>query len=47
MNGAIILTFRERVVVKNQKYFNQMSRNPAAAIELKEVKANQGVKIDD
>ena len=47
MIGAILLTFRERVGVKKQSYFNQISRDPSTAIELIEVKSNQGVKIDD
>ena len=47
MIGAILLTFRERVGVKKQSYLNQISRNPSTAVELKEVKSNQGVKLDD
>ena len=47
MIGAILLTFRQRKGVKKQSYFNQISRNPSSSIELKEVKSNQGVKIDD
>ena len=47
MIGAILLTFRERSGVKKQNYFNQISRNPSTAVELKDVKSNQGVKIDD
>ena len=47
MIGAILLTFRERVGVKKQSYFRQISRSPATAVELKDVKSNQGVKIDD
>ena len=47
MIGAILLTFRERVGVKKQSYFNQISRNPSTAVELKEVKSNEGVRIDD
>ena len=47
MIGAILLTFRERTGVKKQSYFNQISRNPATSVELKEVKSNEGVKIDD
>ena len=41
MIGAILLTFRERVGVKKQSYFNQISRNPSTAVELKEVKSNE------
>ena len=47
MIGAILLTFRERVGVKKQSYFKQISRNPSTAVELKEVKSNEGVRIDD
>ena len=47
MIGAILLTFRERVGVKKQSYFNQISRDRSSAIELKDVKSNQGVNIDD
>ena len=47
MIGAILLTFRERVGVKRQSYFTQISRNPSSAIEFKDVESNKGVKIDD
>ena len=47
MIGAILLTFRERVGVKKQSYLKQISRSPSTSIELKSVKPNQGVKIDD
>ena len=47
MIGAILLTFRERVGVKKQSYLNQISRDPSNAVELIEVKSNQGVKVDD
>ena len=47
MIGAILLTFRERAGVKKQSYLNQISRNPSNAVELIEVKSNQGVKLDD
>ena len=47
MIGAILLTFRERIGVKKQSYIKQISRNPSTAVELKEVKSNEGVKIDD
>ena len=47
MIGAILLTFRERTGVKKQSYLNQISRNPSTAVELKDVKSNQGVKVDD
>ena len=47
MIGAILLTFRKREGVKKQSYINQISRNPTTAVELKDVKSYQGVKIDD
>ena len=47
MIGAILLTFRERIGVKKQSYINQISRNQSTAVELIDVKSNQGVKIDD
>ena len=47
MIGAILLTFRQRRGVKKQSYFNQISRNPSSSIELRDVKSNEGVKIDD
>ncbi len=47
MIGAILLTFRERKGVKKQSYFKQISRSPSSAIELKDIKSNEGVKIDD
>ena len=47
MIGAILLTFREREGVKKQSYFTQISRNPSTAVELKDVKSNEGVKLDD
>ena len=47
MIGAILLTFRKRSGVKKQSYFKQISRDPLSSVELKEVKSNDGVKIDD
>ena len=47
MIGAILLTFRKRSGVKKQSYFKQISRDPFSSVELKEVKSNEGVKIDD
>ena len=47
MIGAILLTFRERIGVKKQSYIKQISRNRSTAIELKDIKSYQGVKIDD
>ena len=47
MIGAIVLTFRQREGVKKQSYLKQVSRSPVSAVELVEVKSDQGVKIDD
>ena len=47
MIGAILLTFRERPGVKRQSYLKQISRNPSTSVELRDVQANKGVKIDD
>ena len=47
MIGAILLTFRKRIGVKKQSYIKQISRDPLSSVELKEVKSNDGVKIDD
>ena len=47
MIGAILLTFRERPGVKKQSYITQISREPSTAVEMKDVKFNEGVKIDD
>ncbi len=47
MIGAILLTFRKRSGVKKQSYFKQISRDPFSSVELKDVKSNEGVKIDD
>ena len=43
MIGAIVLTLRHRVGVKRQSIARQVSRVPAEAIELLEVKPGQGV----
>jgi len=47
MIGAILLTFRERSGVKRQSYIRQITREPKSSVELKDVKSNEGVKIDD
>ena len=47
MIGAILLTFRKRIGVKKQSYFNQISRTPSTSIELKDIKSNEGIKLDD
>ncbi len=47
MIGAILLTFRKRIGVKKQSYFTQISRTPSTSIELKDVKSNEGIKLDD
>jgi len=47
MIGAILLTYRRREGVKTQSYITQISREPSSSIEIKDVKFNEGVKIDD
>ena len=46
MIGAIVLTFRERIGVKKQSYFKQISREKKDSVELAEPEKNKGVKID-
>lgn len=43
MVGAIVLTLRHRVDVKRQDVLAQMYRDPAVAMELKDVKPGQGL----
>jgi NADH-quinone oxidoreductase subunit J len=43
MIGAIVLTLRHRVSVKRQNVLAQMWRDPAKAMELKDVKPGQGL----
>jgi NADH-quinone oxidoreductase subunit J len=43
MIGAIVLTLRQRVNVKRQDVLAQMYRDPAKAMELKDVKPGQGL----
>lgn len=43
MVGAIVLTLRHRVDVKRQDVLAQMYRDPAMAMELKDVKPGQGL----
>lgn len=43
MVGAIVLTLRHRVDVKRQNVLAQMYRDPAKAMELKDVKPGQGL----
>ncbi|UWQ94952.1 NADH-quinone oxidoreductase subunit J [Rhodobacteraceae bacterium M385] len=43
MVGAIVLTLRHRVDVKRQDIVAQMMRDPAKAMELKDVKPGQGL----
>ena len=43
MIGAIVLTMRHRVDVKRQDVIAQMMRDPATAMELKDVKSGQGL----
>ena len=46
MIGAIVLTFRERIGVKRQSYFRQISREKKEGVELANPESNKGVKID-
>ncbi|MGB8623073.1 MAG: NADH-quinone oxidoreductase subunit J, partial [Paracoccaceae bacterium] len=43
MIGAIVLTLRHRPNVKRQDILAQMYRDPAKAMELKDVKPGQGL----
>jgi len=43
MIGAIVLTLRHRSDVKRQSPYAQMMRNPAVAMEIKDVKPGQGL----
>ena len=43
MIGAIVLTLRHRVDIKRQNVMAQMYRDPAKAMELKDVKPGQGL----
>ena len=43
MIGAIVLTLRHRVDIKRQNVIAQMHRDPATAMELKDVKPGQGL----
>ena len=43
MMGAIVLTLRHRTDVKRQNVLHQMWRDPAKAMELKDVKPGQGL----
>jgi NADH-quinone oxidoreductase subunit J len=43
MIGAIVLTLRHRTDVKRQDVVAQMMRDPAKAMELKNVKPGQGL----
>ncbi|MDC0396878.1 NADH-quinone oxidoreductase subunit J [Candidatus Pelagibacter sp.] len=47
MIGAIVLTFRQRKGVKTQSYLKQISRERSEGVQVLDVKANKGVKIDD
>ena len=42
MIGAIVLTLRHRPGVKRQPISRQVARNPASAVELKDVKPGEG-----
>jgi NADH-quinone oxidoreductase subunit J len=43
MVGAIVLTLRHKVGVKRQNIAAQVARNPASAIEIRQVKPGQGI----
>jgi NADH-quinone oxidoreductase subunit J len=43
MIGAIVLTLRHREGIKRQNVLAQMYRDPAKAMELKDVKPGQGL----
>lgn len=43
MIGAIVLTLRHRTDIKRQNVVQQMHRDPAKAMELKDVKSGQGL----
>ena len=43
MIGAIVLTLRHRTYVKRQDVLAQMYRDPASALELKDIKPGQGL----
>ena len=43
MIGAIVLTLRHRVGVKRQNIAEQVARDPAKAIEVREVESGQGI----
>ena len=46
MIGAIVLTFRDRLGVKKQSYFKQISREKKDGVEMVDPESNKGVKID-
>jgi len=43
MIGAIVLTLRHRPDIKRQNILEQIYRDPATAVELKDVKPGQGI----
>ena len=47
MVGAIVLTFRQRLGVKRQSYFSQISRERSDGVKLIDVQSYKGVKSDD
>jgi NADH-quinone oxidoreductase subunit J len=47
MIGAIVLTYRQRIGVKKQSYFSQISRERSDGVEMVDVENNKGVKSDD
>lgn len=46
MVGAIVLTLRHRVGVKRQNIADQVARDPAKAIEIRQVETGQGIGMD-
>ena len=46
MIGAIVLTFRDRLGVKKQSYFKQISTEKKDGVEMVDPESNKGVKID-
>ena len=47
MIGAIVLTFRQRAGVKKQSYIKQISRERSEGVQVVDVKAREGVNVDD
>ena len=47
MIGAIVLTFRERLGLKRQSYFAQITREKTDSVKLTDVPIKKGVDVDD